>query len=82
MAMATLFNRLPACVAILGWLVAWLVGAQAQTVYLTQTQTIYTSCDCPGAILSPLSVSLPCPDQTGLTWILTGPSRSCLYRLP
>lgn len=51
-------RSLPAWMAVSGLLFAWLAGGQTQTIYLTQTQTVFTSCDCPGAILSPLSVSL------------------------
>lgn len=41
-----------------GLLFAWLVKAQTETVYLTQIQTLYSACVCPGLGPSGLSVSV------------------------
>lgn len=56
----TLLSNPSAWFYISSFIFASLAGAQTQTVYLTQTQTVYTSCNCPGAILSPLPVSVSC----------------------
>lgn len=57
-----LLSNISLSTILYGMLLAWLVEAQTETVYmyLTQVQTIFTACECPVGDPLGLSVSVAC----------------------